>query len=84
MKWGSDYPHHEGSTPFSRELLRRSFSDWTTEELDQVLTSTAAGLYDFDVSRLADRAAAVGPTAAELHVPMEGVPKGATSPGFYQ
>jgi predicted TIM-barrel fold metal-dependent hydrolase len=84
VMWGSDYPHHEGSTPFSRELLRRSFSDWTTEELDQVLTTTAANLYDFDVSKLTDRAAEVGPTAAELRVPMEGVPKGATSPGFYQ
>ena len=24
--WGSDYPHHEGATPFSRESIRRAFA----------------------------------------------------------
>ena len=83
VMWGSDYPHHEGSSPYSRELLRRAFSDWTPDELDQILTQTAAGLYGFDVSALESRAAEVGPTVAELAEPLEGVPSGATSPGFY-
>jgi predicted TIM-barrel fold metal-dependent hydrolase len=84
MMWGSDYPHHEGSTPFSKELMRKAFSDWTADELDQVFTRTAADLYGFDVAALEGRAAEVGPTVAELQVPLEGTPKGATSPGFYQ
>jgi len=84
MMWGSDYPHHEGSTPFSKELMRKAFSDWTADELDQVFTRTAADLYGFDVAKLEGRAAEVGPTVAELQVPLEKNPKGATSPGFYQ
>ena len=84
VMWGSDYPHHEGSSPLSRELMRRAFHDWSTDELDQVFTTTVAGLYGFDVSKLEARAAEVGPTAAELTVPLEGIPDGATSPGFYR
>jgi predicted TIM-barrel fold metal-dependent hydrolase len=84
VMWGSDYPHHEGSTPFSRELLRRSFADWSSGELDQILNRTAADLYGFDVATLETRAAVVGPSAAELAVPLDRIPRGATSPGFYR
>jgi predicted TIM-barrel fold metal-dependent hydrolase len=84
MMWGSDYPHHEGSSPFSRELMRRAFFDWTPDELDQIFNRTAADLYGFDVAGLAARAAEVGPTVAELTVPLEGIPRGATSPAFYR
>jgi predicted TIM-barrel fold metal-dependent hydrolase len=83
VMWGSDYPHSEGVMPYTREHLRRTFSDWTTDELDQVLTTTAADVYGFDVGALTERAEAVGPTAAELRVPYEGTPKGAMSPAFY-
>jgi predicted TIM-barrel fold metal-dependent hydrolase len=83
VMWGSDYPHHEGVWPLSREHLRRSFPGWSTEDLDQVLNGTAAEVYGFDVEKLAGRAIEVGPTAAELAVPLAGVPDGATSPAFY-
>jgi hypothetical protein len=82
--WGSDYPHHEGSTPFSRELLRLGFSSWSPGDLQQVLARTAAGVYGFDLDRLAPIAQRVGPTVAELKVPLESRPEGATSPGFYR
>lgn len=83
VMWGSDYPHHEGSTPHSLALMRRAFSDWSTDDLDQVLNRTAADLYGFDVAALEPIAAKVGPTAAEIAVPLDKIPKGATSPGFY-
>jgi predicted TIM-barrel fold metal-dependent hydrolase len=83
VMWGSDYPHHEGVSPYSREHLRRSFHDWTPEELDQVLTTTAAQVYGFDVDTLVARAVEVGPTAAEVAEPLDRVPAGATSPAFY-
>jgi predicted TIM-barrel fold metal-dependent hydrolase len=83
VMWGSDYPHHEGVSPHSREHLRRSFHDWTTEELDQVLTTTAAEVYGFDVDALIPRALEVGPTASEVAVALDRVPAGATSPAFY-
>jgi len=81
--WGSDYPHHEGVSPYSREHLRRSFEGWSTDELDQVLNQTAADVYGFDVAALTPRALEVGPTASELAEPLDRIPKGATSPAFY-
>lgn len=83
IMWGSDYPHSEGVMPYTREHLRRTFSDWESDDLEQVLTLTAATVYGFDVDALSERAAEVGPTAAELRVPYEGIPEGAMSPAFY-
>jgi predicted TIM-barrel fold metal-dependent hydrolase len=83
VMWGSDYPHHEGVWPHSREHFRRSFHDWTPDELDQVFTRTAADVYAFDLDRLDARAAEVGPTAAEVAEPLDRIPSGATSPAFY-
>jgi len=84
MMWGSDYPHHEGVTPFTREHLRRSFVDWSVDDLEQVLSRTAADVYGFDLDALAARAAEVGPTVAELAEPLDAIPEGATSPAFYR
>jgi predicted TIM-barrel fold metal-dependent hydrolase len=83
VMWGSDYPHHEGVSPYTREHLRRSFHDWSPEELDQVLTTTACTVYGFDVEALAPRALEVGPTATEVAEPLDRIPAGATSPAFY-
>jgi hypothetical protein len=81
--WGSDYPHHEGSSPHSKALMRRAFSDWEPEELEMVLNRTAADLYGFDLAVLEPFAAEAGPTVDEISVPLEEIPDGATSPGFY-
>lgn len=83
VMWGSDYPHNEGTTPFTREHLRRSFADWTPEDLDQIFTGTAASVYGFDLGAIEDLAIGVGPTVEELTVPLERIPKGATSPAFW-
>jgi len=82
--WGSDYPHHEGSPPFSRESLRRAFAGVAPSELHQILAVNAAEVYGFDLGQLAPLAAVHGPTVAEINEPYEGVPDGATSPCFYQ
>jgi hypothetical protein len=82
--WGSDYPHHEGSPPFSRESLRRAFAGVAASELHQILAVNAAEVYGFDLDVLAPLAAVHGPTVAEINQPYEGVPEGATSPCFYQ
>ena len=84
MMWGSDYPHHEGSTPYSRELMRMAFSEWSAADIQQVLARTAAKVYGFDLDLLAPIAERVGPTVEELRVPLEKRPEGATSPGFYR
>lgn len=82
VMWGSDYPHNEGTMPYTRESLRRSFADWTPDELQMLLGGTAAKVYGFDFDALAPIAERVGPTHAEIAVPFDDVPDDATSPAF--
>jgi len=83
IMWGSDYPHHEGVWPHTREHLRRSFHDVPDAELVKMLTTNAAEVYGFDLGALAPLAQGVGPTLEEIHTPLEQVPDGATSMSFY-
>ena len=57
--WGSDYPHDEGTGPFTTEHLRQVFHDADPAELKRILAENAAKLYDFDLDALAPLAAAV-------------------------
>ena len=82
VMWGSDYPHHEGSPPYTRQALRRAFSDWEPDELARVFSENAAAVYDFDIDALAPIAARVGPTVDEIRVPLDEVPKNSGSPAF--
>jgi predicted TIM-barrel fold metal-dependent hydrolase len=82
--WGSDYPHHESTFPYTREGLRRAFPDTSAAELQQLLGGNAAHVYGFDMSRLAPLAAGVGPTAAEISRPLDAIPSDATSPAFFR
>jgi len=65
--WGSDYPHDEGTFPFTREHLRQLFHDTDEREMRPILAGNEAELYDFDLAKLAPLAAKVGPTVAEIH-----------------
>lgn len=82
--WGSDYPHNEGSTPFSKESLRRAFHDVDPADLHRIFAENAAEVYGFDLAKLAPFAEQFGPTVAEIATPLDETPKGASSPCFYQ
>jgi predicted TIM-barrel fold metal-dependent hydrolase len=73
--WGSDYPHDEGTGPFTREHLRQLFSDTDPAELQRILAGNAAALYDFDLDALAPLAAQVGPSVEEIARPLEALPE---------
>jgi predicted TIM-barrel fold metal-dependent hydrolase len=75
--WGSDYPHDEGTHPFTREHLRQVFPGAEPAEMSRILAENAAQLYDFDLPSLAPLARKFGPTVEELAVPLEGLPEGA-------
>jgi predicted TIM-barrel fold metal-dependent hydrolase len=74
LMWGSDYPHDEGTFPYTREHLRQLFHDTPAEELQQLLAGNAADLYDFDLGALEPLAAQVGPTVSELARPLDELP----------
>lgn len=82
VMWGSDYPHHEGTYPYTREALRRSFSEWSPEDLTQLLSRTAATVYDFDLQKMDQFGAKVGPTVEEVSVPLDAVPADSGSGAF--
>ncbi len=77
--WGSDYPHDEGTHPFTREHLRQLFHERTPAELHQILATNAAEMYEFSLDSLAPIAARYGPTVDELATPLDGLPDGANS-----
>src|SRR5918995_774116 len=72
--WGSDYPHDEGTYPFTREHLRALFHDTDPAELRRLLAGNVAELYGFDVDALAPLAAKFGPTVDEIATPLTELP----------
>ena len=82
--WGSDYPHREGTYPYTRESLRRSFVGWNEAELRTVFSETAAKVYGFDLAALDVVASSVGPTVVEVAEPLDAIPADASSPAFYK
>jgi predicted TIM-barrel fold metal-dependent hydrolase len=65
--WGNDFPHPEGTFPFTRELVRQRFKDVPADETARILALNAAGLYGVDVAALAPLVERIGPTVAEIH-----------------
>jgi predicted TIM-barrel fold metal-dependent hydrolase len=72
--WGSDYPHDEGTGPYTRENLRAVFSDVPEATMRKILAGNAARLYDFDLDALAPLAAQYGPTVDEVATPLTALP----------
>lgn len=72
--WGSDYPHDEGTWPYTLENLRARFHDVPEDELRLMLAGNAAKLYDFDLEALAPLAERIGPTVAQVAEPIDEIP----------
>ncbi|MBA2283192.1 MAG: amidohydrolase [Acidimicrobiia bacterium] len=72
--WGSDYPHDEGTHPYTREHLRSRFAGVDPTEVEMMLTTNAAKLYGFDLDALLPLARTFGPTVAEVATPIDAVP----------
>jgi hypothetical protein len=68
--WGTDFPHDEATTPFTREHLRISMEGVATAEKRKLLAGNAAKLYDFDLTALEPDAAKYGPLVEELDRPL--------------
>jgi predicted TIM-barrel fold metal-dependent hydrolase len=73
--WGSDYPHDEGTHPFTREHLRQVMTGIEPDEMQKILAENCAKLYDFNLPKLAPLAAEFGPTVDELTVPLDALPE---------
>jgi predicted TIM-barrel fold metal-dependent hydrolase len=64
--WGNDFPHPEGTWPYTREWLAHLFAGTPVDETRLMLGLAAAAEYDFDVEKLTPVARRIGPTPADL------------------
>jgi hypothetical protein len=76
VMWGTDYPHVEGTQPFTREVLRATFHDVPEAEVRALIGGNAAALYDFDLVALQPLVDRIGPTVDEIATPITAVPEG--------
>jgi predicted TIM-barrel fold metal-dependent hydrolase len=72
--WGSDYPHDEGTGPYTREHLRQLFHATPETDLRRLLAGNAAELYGFDLGLLEPLAERFGPTVDEIATPLDRLP----------
>jgi len=61
IMWGSDYPHPEGTWPYTREQMIETFKGVPENELRAMLGGNAVRVYGFDMDALAPIAERIGP-----------------------
>jgi predicted TIM-barrel fold metal-dependent hydrolase len=71
IMWGADYPHSEGSYPYTTEALRAAFAAVPPAETRMMLETTAADIYGFDLASLRTIGDRVGPTVADVAQPLD-------------
>jgi len=65
--FGRDYPHPESTWPHTRQWLKAAFAGVPEDELRLILGENAIRFLDLDRARLAEVAAEIGPTYAEIN-----------------
>lgn len=70
LLWGADFPHHEGTAPYTKTVLRGTISGVPEDEIRQLTAGTAAELYGADLDFLQGHADRVGPSVEEIAVPL--------------
>jgi hypothetical protein len=74
IMWGSDFPHVEGSYPYSRQALRATFAELPDEDVRRMVSTNAADLYGFDIDSLQPIADRIGPTTSDVWQPLDEFP----------
>ena len=82
IMWGNDFPHIEGTYPYTIEAMRYVFAGVPEPEIRSILGGTAAKVYGFDLDRLAPEIARVGPTIDEVTAPLVDPPTASLSSVF--
>ena len=84
IMWGADYPHSEGSYPFTTEALRAAFGGVPEAEVRRMVETNAAGLYGFDLPALKAVGDRVGPLVDDVARPLDAAdyPRGSTCNAF--
>jgi predicted TIM-barrel fold metal-dependent hydrolase len=75
IMWGSDFPHEEGTFPFTREALANTYSGIDPAEVARMVGGTAAHVYGFELDHLDPIAAEIGPEVAQVAQPISRRPE---------
>jgi predicted TIM-barrel fold metal-dependent hydrolase len=76
MMFGTDYPHHEGTWPNTRDWIKVAFEGVPENEARLILGENAICWYGLDRAPLAAIAERIGPSAAEVLVSAHDVDPG--------
>jgi predicted TIM-barrel fold metal-dependent hydrolase len=71
VMWAADFPHHEGTWPWTRKALRVNFAGIPEGEVRRLTSVTAAECYGFDLDRLQLVADRIGPSVGDLAEPLD-------------
>jgi hypothetical protein len=66
IMWGNDFPHPEGTWPYTRDFLKDRFWDIPIDETAQILGLNQAEFYGFDLAKLRPIADRIGPNPEDL------------------
>ncbi len=68
--WGSDYPHIEGTWPWTVQSLRTTFDGIAPENIRKMLSENAAAAYGFRLDELRPVADRIGPRVGDVLNPL--------------
>jgi predicted TIM-barrel fold metal-dependent hydrolase len=66
IMWGNDFPHPEGTWPYTREFLEDRFHDIPVDETARILGLNQVDFYGFDLDKLQRIADRIAPTPEDL------------------
>jgi len=66
LLWGSDYPHPEGTWPYTNACLQHAFHGIPQQETARILGENALDFYDFDREEMRKLANRIGPSRESL------------------
>jgi predicted TIM-barrel fold metal-dependent hydrolase len=84
LLWGSDYPHPEGTWPYTDVCLRHALHGVPENEVRAILGENAFAVYDFDRRKLRAIADRIGPLPDALARPPESLPDDYVGMGLRQ
>ena len=72
--WGRDYPHFEGTWGYTLSSLRNTFPGVPVDDVRAILGGNAVECFGLDRAAFTEIAEKIGPTPAEIAVPLEEIP----------
>ena len=69
IMWGADFPHIEGTWPYTRFAMRDALNGCSAEEVRLMCSETAATVYGFDLDALRPVAERVSPLLEDVLTP---------------